>query len=264
MTERPFDFELETDLRDLAPFVHFPSTPDLATSVTRAIAAERRNSSSLRRVYRPFAVVAVALLVLLAAIIAVPTTRHAVARWFDIPGIRISWLDDDAKPSTNTDLRLGLGERVARNDIDARADFTIAVPSAEIAATPDEFYLGSGEDGQVVSLLYLSSTDLPAVPGTDVGLLITQFRASVDSLWASKALWPTGKIEIVRVNGGDAIWISDTHDLSFVTGSETGTPTRATGSVLMWNADGITYRIEGNLPLAEMREIAESMEPMTP
>ncbi len=264
MTDRPFDFDLETELRDLSSFVQFPPTPDLATSVSRAISVTPRSIPSRWRSPRAFAVAAMALLIVIAGLLALPATRHAVARWLDSPGIHISWLDDDAKPSANSNLRLGLGERVARTDIDARANFPVAVPSAAIAATPDELYLGSGEPGQVVSLLYLASSDLPAVLGTDVGLLITEFQADADSIWAGKALWPSGKVEIVRVNGADAIWISETHELSFPIDSGIGTPARATGSVLIWHADGVTYRIEGNLPLAQMRAIAESMEPVAP
>lgn len=262
MADRPFDTELEDRLRDLAPVVRFPPAPDLVASVGRAIATQHRSSIRVRP--RFFAVAAVALLIVIAAIVAIPGTRHAVARWFDLPGIHISWLNDDRKLSTNSNLRLGLGERVSRTDIAARAGFTIAVPLAEIAATPDELYLGAGEPGQIVSLLYLSSSDLPAVLGTDVGLLITEFQADADSIWAGKALWPSGKVEIVRVNGADAIWIPDTHELSFLTDFGTETPARATGSVLIWHADGVTYRIEGNLPLAQMRAIAESMEPIAP
>lgn len=280
MADLPFDQavidpELEARLRDLAPRIAFPLTPALSRSVTEAIRTPSHrmdNRHSTVRSRLVFASVA-ALLLIVIAVAAIPASRHAVARWIDIPGIHISWLGDDPPASIEREIRLGLGSQVDLEEATSGAGFTLSLPADDRASEPDEIFYnpfpasGPGFPPGVVSFAYLANDDLPAVPETDVGLLITEFRGNPSSVWANKSLMVNDKPRTVRVNGEDALWLPNTHLISIQPESagDLQTPTtRSTGSVLIWNHDGITYRIEGNLPYEAMLAIAESMEPIAP
>ena len=276
MTDLPFDqsiidSELDERLRDLAAHVAFPPTPALSRSVINAIQA---HPSRNQRVHPRLAVAFIlVLMIVFTAVAAVPAARHAVARWIDIPGIHLSWLDEDPPANIEAEIRLGLGNRITIDETMSQADFPISLPADDRANEPDEiFYNSSPASGPsfppgVVSFVYYANSDLPAVPGTDVGLLITEFEGDTSSIWANKSLMIDDDPRTVRVNGADGLWLPDTHLISIQPESagDILTPaTRSTGSVLIWNRDGITYRIEGNLPYDAMLEIAESMEPIAP
>lgn len=276
MADLPFDQsivdpELESRLRELAPHVAFPPTPALSRSIIAAIQPrpDRRSAMQSRLVFASVA----ALVLIAVAIVAIPASRHAVARWIDIPGIHISWLDDDPPASVETEIRLGLGSRVELNEAIDQAGFQVSFPADDRADEPDEvFYNPSPASGPtfppgVVSFVYYAGDELPAVPGTDVGLLITEFQGVPSSVWANKSLMMESDVFTTRINDEEALWLPDTHLISIQPQSagDIMTPaTRSTGSVLIWNQDGITYRIEGNLSFAEMKAIAESMEPIAP
>jgi hypothetical protein len=259
---------LEARLRDLAPHIAFPPTPAVAQSIGAAIARQPgryRAERQAQRRHLAFAMVSVALVLM--ALVAIPAARHAVARWIDIPGIHLLWLDDNPPTDVETEVRLGLGDRIALDNARGQAGFDVSLPADERADTPDEiFYTPSPVPG-VVSFVYLANHDLPAVPGTGVGLLITEFQGTAETVWANKSLMGGQEFRVVRVDGAEAIWLPDTHLISIQPASagDLQTPaTRSTGSVLIWNHDGVTYRIEGNLSYDTMIAIAESMEPIGP
>lgn len=266
MADLPFDTELDARLRDLSRHVAFPPTPAIASVVTRSIESESRTPPRIDRSHYLFGAAAV-LVIIVIAIAAIPSSRHAVARWFDVPGIHISWSDESKRPDVQAEIRLGLGENVSMDSAFDSAGFAFEVPTTSNAARPDEIFYSQSTNRGSVSFVYLASDDFPAVEGTDVGLLITQFAATSDSVWATKSLYGGQNMEIVRVDGTEAMWIPDTHVITIQpagAGELNDPATRSTGSVLLWNHDGVTYRIEGNLSQEEMIAIAESMEPIAP
>lgn len=267
MTDLSFDIELEERLRDLSQHVPFPPTPAIASAVLSSIETERRTDRSALDRGRLVFWAAAVLVLIATAIAAIPSTRHAVARWFDIPGIHISWSNESTRPDVQAEIRLGLGASVSIDDAVDSAGFTIKMPTIPTTTTPGEIFYNPSTPGGLVSFVYVASDDLPVVEGTDVGLLITQFAADPDSVWASKALFAGREMDVVRINGLEAMWFPDTHVISIQpegAGEVTAPFTRSTGSVLLWNHDGVTYRIEGNIPRDEMIAIAESMEPIAP
>jgi hypothetical protein len=68
------------------------------------------------------------------------------------------------------------------------------------------------------------------------------------------------------VNGHDALWIGGTHMLTLIPGDTSvvpGTPiVRESANMLAWNINGVTYRLEADLPLDSMIAIAESLAPI--
>ncbi|MGH2549931.1 MAG: hypothetical protein ACRDHN_11100, partial [Thermomicrobiales bacterium] len=115
MTDLPFDLELDTRLRELSRQVVFPPTPAIASAVIRSISAEPPPAPKPALLERSrYAFWTAALLIFVAVAVAViPSTRHAVARWLDVPGIHISWTDDSNHLDVQTEIRLGLGDHVS-------------------------------------------------------------------------------------------------------------------------------------------------------
>ena len=260
--------ELEQRLQGLAGQVRFPPTPDLA-GATRQLLSERHAQEAppaperLAERWPRLAIAAAVLILIAAAVLAVSSpARDAVARWLEIPGVRLLIDDKDPPPPTPAAVRTWLGEPASLDAIVAGAGFSVALPQAERLGKPDETYLF--DDGTRVSCIFLADDRLPAIAGSDVGLMLMQFPADPDSVWIEKHLGRETDMEIVRVNGADALWIEGAHELAVNPGSVGSPETRLTANVLIWNRSGITYRLEANLPRNAMIEIAESMQPISP
>jgi hypothetical protein len=62
------------------------------------------------------------------------------------------------------------------------------------------------------------------------------------------------------VNGRPAIWMQGSHILHLGGSFYQNVPLVVDGSILAWEIDGITYRLQTDLPLEEAVRVAESME----
>jgi hypothetical protein len=106
------------------------------------------------------------------------------------------------------------------------------------------------------------------VPGGLVSLTYPEFRlvevASPPDVTAELAelLPPTSRVRVVSVRDRPGLWITGTHheiayrDREGVLRHE---PSRATGHVLLWEEDGVTFRVEGFEQQASAHGIARSM-----
>jgi hypothetical protein len=294
--------ELESALRDLGSRLAYPATPDLARSVRRHLATEPARPervgsvASLRTAIAawlagltPRRAVAVAVLAVVlagAALLAlVPTARDTVAGWFGVRGIRIVFVDETPTPTpaatatappatpaasaTPPSLGVGLllGERVTLAEAQTRVDFPIRVPDAALLGPPDEVYVRALSDGDMVSFVYYPRPELPAAAETGVGLLLVQFEAPEDSFWGEKTIGPANEVRPVRVDGGEGLWIEGWH-LLFVAPDplagavREGIVERPAANVLLWDEDGVTYRLESDLSAPETIAVAESLVPM--
>jgi uncharacterized protein DUF4367 len=65
--------------------------------------------------------------------------------------------------------------------------------------------------------------------------------------------------EYTTVNGRRAVWLADPHLMEFFNQSSGHLSRAVNANVLIWEADGLTYRLEGNITLDEAVQIAESM-----
>lgn len=87
-----------------------------------------------------------------------------------------------------------------------RAPFPLLLPPESRAGSPDEVYLSPTGTGPRVSFLWLSDERLARTPGSDVGMLHTQFRASVDDAYIRKLLNGGVRVQEVQVAGGRGFW----------------------------------------------------------
>lgn len=295
------DAELERALRDLGRRIAFPPTPDLARAVRRRIGeapAERpgRVPSALERLTawlagpgfgasprRAIAVAVLALVILGATVLAlVPGARDTVAGWFGVRGIRIVFVEETPTPAPTptaprstpvaspTPAPLGsnllFGERMTLEEAQARVSFPILVPDPALLGSPDEVYLRRRSDGDMVSLVYYPRPGLPAAAETGVGLLLVQFEAPENAFFMEKGVAPSNEVEGVVVNGDEALWLGGAHYLLIapdpsLEGREGAPTTRTAANVLLWDEDGVTFRLESELSMAQAIELAEGMAP---
>jgi hypothetical protein len=260
--QRLTDVELERALRELGPRYPYPPTPNLATAVRRRIVARpvapvRR--LSLWRDPRRLAVAAAVVLVLAgAAALVNPTTRDAIAHFFNVRGVIVS-RQPSPFPSLSPGTPLDLGRRTTIADAQSLVTFTIAVP-AELGA-PDAVYVVSGIPGGEVSLAYSPRPGIPLVKQTGLGVLVTEFRGDLIPGFITKSVGEGTTVQEVSVNGDPGWWIAGEPHMVIVRlgGTDYPVPLRMAANTLIWEHAGVTYRIESGLSKAGAFRIAADL-----
>ncbi|NJD27794.1 MAG: hypothetical protein FIA92_05800 [Chloroflexi bacterium] len=254
------DADLELALRDLGRSLETrPPRVDLARAARlrlEAPAARSRWIASLgRRPVRRAVLIALAALLVLAGL--------AAALGFGLPGLRIIFVGETASPPVGSPFEtLDLGRLVPLESLDAEARFDVLVPEGvgldgPIAAVQD---LRPGV--RQASLVYPPTPRHPAGNVPSVGILITQLPGSIDEELVVKFIQRVTTFERVTVDGQPGYWIAGgLHAIGYLDadGEVVVDSIRLTGNVLAWNANGVTYRIEGARDLETARSIAAAL-----
>ncbi len=300
MAERRQQFTdpvLERALRAVGTEVAYPPTPEVASTVRRRIAAQPirprpwwlPSPAARRRLTFALAL----LLVIALALGAFPPVRKGIARRLGLANVEI--INVTAVPSptplptatstetsaasaiatatpatptgtaptmtaTPTPDTLGLGARTTLADAQVRVAFTVRAPGLPDFSTPDEVYIGQPPPGGRVSLLYRVRSGLPGIAGTEIGLLLQEFRGGIDAGYFGKGIPPGSRVEPVTINGAQGYWIEGGlrffvyRDANGVTQTEN---TRVAGNTLLWEQGGVVYRLESSLPKDAAIRIAE-------
>lgn len=277
------DDELATALRALAATIATPAAPavdgvvlDPARRARLRLEADAARAAG-RRLSRP---VRRSLLLAAALLLAIAAVAGAIG--LGLPGIRIFPAGTGPGP---TDLRptilptptgapaspmvspassgplgsdLGLGTPVPLADIGGLVDFSVRLPADPLVGLPAGAWLVEGR----VSHVWAARADLPALEEPRLGLVLSQFRGSLDRGYLAKILNPGTTLTPVTVGGQAGWWLSgEPHELVYV--GPSGEPVfdshRFVGDALLWTRDGITYRLESGLGRDVTIRIAESM-----
>jgi hypothetical protein len=236
---------LEQRLVELGPALDVPEAPDLAPRVLARMGSRRRTSR--RGLVLAFAVVAIAALL---ATLAIPDARSALLRFLQIGGERIELVDKLPEVSpTPPELDLMLGLRVPLAEARRRAAFDLL----ELDDGPDSVYVG---DRGTVWFLY-------GRPDAARLLVAQTPRLGVDEAFLLKKLVASGtSVERVFVRGEPAYFLSGEPHAVLLVGRD-GIPITETArlarDVLVWEEDGRTVRIEGELTREEALALAESL-----
>lgn len=266
-----FDDDLRRRLVDLGDRVAFPPTPTLAPGVRRRIALDapsmpprgwRRFGSG--RVVVPLAAGLLMVLVLLAALLL--PLGATIADRLGVPGIGIVFLDETptVEPGpVGGGLRLGRPIGLAKAQVEV--DFVVRLPTAGPLGEPDDVYLAERAAEGMVSFVYRPRQGLPesSVPG--IGALLTQFRGRIDEPLAYKGVSPGGVVEAVAVGDGAGYWIEGEAHLFLYRepeGEIRYEEYRLAGNVLLWEADGLTLRLESALEREAAIAIGASLSPV--
>lgn len=238
--------ELELELVAIGRRIDVPEAPDLAAHVLERVGASRPAPRRPRLVLA-LAVLAVAALL---ATLAIPDARSALLRFLQIGGDRIELVDElPAVSPSPPELDLILGERVTLDEARRRAGFDLL----ELEEEPDSVYIG---DRGTIWFLY-GRTEA-------VRLLVAQTpKLEIDESFLLKKLAGAGTIvETTTVRGAPAYFLSGApHVVILVDENGFGVPesTWLARDVLVWEENGHTVRLEGDLTLAEASELAESL-----
>ncbi len=205
--------ELERVLRSAAAEVAWPSVPE------PSLPAETRRPRRWGLV-----LVLAAVLVAFAVALAVPGARSAILRALHLEGVSIERVRV-LPPAQERPLAAGLGAPVSAEQARRALSAPAALPPLR---SQPQLYL---DHGAVSALL-------------DVGgpVLLSETRIGVGgSIFFKKVVGPSTGVSGVRVGDSPGIWISGEEHV-YVSPSA---PPRLAGHVLLWERDGILYRLEG-------------------
>ena len=255
--------ELEEQLRRLGAAIDFPSTPSLTRAVVDRIGAEptrRRQGLPLRRIALALAAVLVAVA---AALLVSPQARTTVLGWLGIKGVviqRVSTLPSPTPGPSELAQRLDLGQEVSLAEAAGRVGYQIEVPQS--LGNPDRVFFREPPAGGEISLVYAPRADLPLTKETSVGLLLMEFRATIDVEFFKKFVGSDTSVEVVDVNGSPGYWISGhPHGFAYRDPNQRGLEEdfRLAGNTLLWEQGGLTLRIESTLSREQALAIARTV-----
>jgi hypothetical protein len=260
----------ESQIQTIATTFPYPPTPDLSGIVQQRLQTERKPRGPVLFRYQLAWAILLILFVLI-GLLAVPQVRAAVVEFLQLGAIRIFLVDPTptatlplatASPeatatatplATPTPLAsvLDLAGETSLAEAQAKVGFPIRLPTyPSDLGEPDRVFLQE-LGGAVVVLVWLE-TDQPQ-----------QVRLSLHQLgpgaFAEKGQPRT--IQETTVNGQPALWTEGPYVLQFQRNDQAVYELRqlVSGHVLLWTEGEITYRLETGLPLAEARQIAESL-----
>ena len=227
--------ELERALVALGSELEFPPTPDSWGAVSERL--------HRRRWLRPV-VFAVALgAVALGVAMAVPPARSAILRFFHIGAATVERVETLPRAQQRP-LVAGLGPALVREDAELHAQLRIQLPKG---ATPQRFY---AQPGLIATLVRFHGKPV----------MLAELRGDQMGLF-KKLAGPGTTVEPVAL-GEFGLWLQGgPHVLmwQFNFGEVHRVETRLAGNVLLWQSQGITYRLEGDLDKGQMLELARQI-----
>lgn len=235
---------IDRALRGLAAEVVFPPTPPLLPGIERRLGVSAEPGRGRRRWARAF-VLAVGLSLMVVATV-------AALAWL-LPGLRITPVASvPAAPTNELGAALTLGEPIAV----AEAPFTV-----EALGPPEAAYESAA--GSVVSVVYRADDGLAEMDGAGIGLLVQRIEGELDATMVEKLVEEVGaRVTPVTIGSADGFWIEGPPHLVRYLAPDGGVRaemTRLVGDTLVWQHDGILYRMESALGLAESRRLAASV-----
>lgn len=240
------DAQLETALRSLGTRLDVPEPADATSAVL-----DRLDDPAPRTGWRPvdrIAAAVVAALVALATAMALsPTVRAAVYDLFRIGGVELH--EDQPPPVTPTvsvDPPLPGEHDVTLAQARRAADFPLTLPGR--LGPPVTVRLI--EDGRVVSMAF----------GSPHGQVrVDQFDGGLDPMFAK--FTHAEDMHSVVVQGVPGVWVDRPHPVFYTdeTGRMREETARLSGSTLIWENNGVTYRVEGDLTREQAIDLADSL-----
>lgn len=276
MNGKPSAGQGDATVRDLARAFDYPPAPDLVAGVRARLEAGR-----VRPARRPrLAWALVALVLALAALLAVPQVRAAIADLLQIGGIRIYLTAPTATPVPPTGTPAATGARqspVAPAQAGARtatprpsptalasvldlagettldearreADFTVGLPSyPPDLGEPDRVFV-QHFGGPLVVLAWTAAGQPERV--------ILSLHEFGPGTYAEK--FEPQVVQETTVNGVSALWTEGAHLFALQSG-EMGPRELVHGHTLIWQRGDVTYRLETDADLAEAVRVAASV-----
>jgi hypothetical protein len=218
---------LEHELRALP--IAFPDEPDLAPRVLALLDRPAR---------RWWLVPALVALAVAGALFAIPQTRAAILDLFRIGGVEVRRVETQPRAPVRP---AALGREVSLATALSNVDFPLLAPRDPFTA-----YV----DGPMVNLRWKR-------------YVLTQWRGE-QLPYAQKQVGPRSQTVGVEVRGTTGLWITGArHEIIYrdpATDQIVAKSRRLVGNVLIWEAGGVTYRLEGARTVADARAVARNLK----
>ena len=233
------DVALEQRLGALGAALRFPDEEALVRDVLAAI----DGAPAARQWRRRLLVAAAVVLAVVAAVVAIPDSRHAVARWLGLERLPVE-IVGTLPPAARAELGspLTLPDAAARADVVPYVATTLGAPVATYAP-----------GGRYVAVRYDDD-------GTAV--LVTTLPGKLDDIAFRKLVAAGVQVTAVPVGDADGVWISGEPHV-FVYESRDGgmAEARPAADTLAWQVGDVIVRVEGDVPRDRALEIAAGLEP---
>ena len=255
--ERMTEQELDATLAALGEQLAYPRPTRLADAVRARLREPRAGRwwDALRSPRYAFAPILATLAVLaLVVTLANPDARAAAIQFLHVRGTPVA---------TAVPRATFAGALTTLDEARRGADFTVLAPTDPRLGAPDEVYRGKSPSGthDVVTLVYTARAGIPVSREAGVSALVVEFRGRVDESLFGKVAGAGTRIEDVTVNGGKGFWIEGEPHLFFYR-DEAGNPQsetlRLAGNTLLWEQDGVTFRLEAQVSRDDALRIAAS------
>lgn len=244
------NFELR--VLETARTLDYPPTPNLAGAFLRGAHAVRRPPPR-------WAYALAIVLVVLITLLSVPEVRARILEFFRIGAIQIELPTADPVQGTPTSENLEqYGDLIPISNLSGETtlanarkmvDFPVPLPTyPSTLGDPDHIYIQSIESG--ADFIVLAWMDAENAEKVEIALYVIG-----PGITLTKG--PVEELQATSVNGHPAAYIRGMHYLQVDRLPGYGVLVQA--PALIWEAGGITYRIEADLPIEEMVRIAESL-----
>jgi hypothetical protein len=235
-------------LADLGRRLDLPDGTDPAAA---AIDRIRAGEPAGRR-RRPLLLVAAAVLVALALVAALPGPRAAVARLVGIGGVEITPVE---QIESGLSPALDLGDPLPVDDaLDRLGGGLTADPGL---GAPDAAFAGRPAGG--VSLVWAAAPGLPAIEGTEAGLVLTAFPSSGPPS-VEKLVDAGTDVHPITVGGRPGYWITGApHAFVYLGPDGEDLTARLAGNTVLWSDGHKSYRLESALERDDALGHAESL-----
>jgi hypothetical protein len=246
---------LEDRLFDLGTAIAFPTTPPLSARVADQL---RQPRPGLRLGLGPPVSRGVAL-ALAATLLLVGL---AAAFGIGLGGLRLVF-GPAPSPLPSMAIGPGLGEPTTLAEARSTVTFSLRVPGLQAVGNPDLVYLAEPPAGGAVTLLYRERDGFPADPATNIGLIVTQFRADIAPESFEKLIGSGVRVTPAKVHGLAAWWVAGGEHFFFYRDDQgliVPSTLRLASATLIWEERGITYRVEGAPSLEDAIRVAESLQ----
>lgn len=201
-------------------------------------------------------------LAVLIAVVAVPGTRHTLARWFGLSSVRIV-VTPNHDVLTTTPVTFPTSSPPAGIDLRAaEREVGLQAPVPTVLGSPHAVSVTHPPSAGQITLVYVPSSLLPESPIHGVGALVSVFKANVEAGIFEKVVEPGTTVETVQIYGVTGYWLFGApHSYGYVTpdGQFTIDTLRLATNTLLWEVNGVTYRLEAHIDKATALRIANSI-----
>ena len=254
-----------TDLADrlqaLAHRLDLPASVDVTAIVgVRQAVPPRRPTVHWRWALVPLAVVI--------GIFAIPGARHSVARWLGLYSTRIEVpTPGSPTPGSPTTVSATFPTSIAQQPetdlASAELEVGLPAPVPSLLGPPQHVAVTHPPDAGQITLTYDPNTLLPESPIPGIGAIVSAFKANLEGGFFQKAVQPGTTLELVQVGEVTGFWLAGTpHSYAYVSGDGGFEPDtlRLATNTLIWEVDGVTYRIEADVEKDTALRIAATID----